>query len=132
MSEHAEIYEHSMVGCSDANIVFSKLRGMHRQLGPEERIRGDHHVCAKQCVEALRAVTVAPELPGANTLIKTIRGIGAVAAIGHSDATYEQTLAGISAGARHATRLFNAMRVLHHRDPGVVGAALFNKRARTC
>ena len=75
------------------------------------------------CEEAVRLVTVAPELPNAKTLIRAVRAIGAVAAIGHSDATYEQTLAGIAAGAGHVTHLFNAMRGLHHRDPGVVGGA---------
>lgn len=106
MSEHAEIYEHIMVRRSDANIVFSKLRGLHRQLGPEERIRGDHHICTKQYVEAIRVVTVTPEIPGAYALIKITHGIGAVAAIGHSGATYEQALASISAGARHVTHLY--------------------------
>ena len=81
------------------------------------RLVGDHE-------EAIRIVTVAPELPQAESLIAAIRAIGAVAAIGHSDAPYEQTLAAISDGAKHITHLFNAMRGLHHRDPGVVGAAL--------
>ena len=78
---------------------------------------------------AIRMVTVAPERLGAKALIQAIRAIGAVAAIGHSDATYEQALDAISAGARHVTHLFNAMRGLHHRDPGVVGAALASETA---
>ncbi|MGB6340490.1 MAG: N-acetylglucosamine-6-phosphate deacetylase, partial [Candidatus Aminicenantaceae bacterium] len=44
--------------------------------------------------------------------------------IGHSGATYEQTLEGIKAGISHATHFFNAMPEFHHRDPGVVGAVL--------
>ena len=44
--------------------------------------------------------------------------------MGHSDATYEQAVAAIAAGANHATHLFNAMPPLHHRRPGLVGAAL--------
>jgi N-acetylglucosamine-6-phosphate deacetylase len=52
------------------------------------------------------------------------RGVGVVAALGHSDATYEQAMSGFAAGATLATHLFNGMGPLHHRDPGLVGAAL--------
>jgi N-acetylglucosamine-6-phosphate deacetylase len=72
----------------------------------------------------VRMVTLAPELPGGIDLIGQVIGAGAVAAVGHSDATYEQALAATTAGARVATHLFNAMRGLHHREPGVAGAAL--------
>jgi N-acetylglucosamine-6-phosphate deacetylase len=74
--------------------------------------------------ETLKMVTIAPELDGALPLIRTLSGAGVIVAMGHSDATYEQARAGISAGAGHATHLFNAMRPLHHRGPGLVGAAL--------
>ena len=74
--------------------------------------------------DSLRMVTIAPELPGALPLIETLARAGVIAAMGHSDATYEQALEGIRAGASHATHLFNAMPPLHHRDPGLVGAAL--------
>jgi N-acetylglucosamine-6-phosphate deacetylase len=57
-------------------------------------------------------------------LISDVLGSGAVAAIGHSDATYEQACAAIEAGATVATHLFNGMRPLHHREPGIIGAAL--------
>jgi N-acetylglucosamine-6-phosphate deacetylase len=69
-------------------------------------------------------VTLAPELPGALALIETLSKAGVIAAMGHSDATYEQALEGIRAGANHATHLFNAMPPMLHRDPGLVGAAL--------
>lgn len=71
-----------------------------------------------------RLVTMAPELPGALEAIRWLTERGVVVSLGHTDATYEQASAGIAAGARHATHLFNAMRGLHHREPGVVGAAL--------
>jgi N-acetylglucosamine-6-phosphate deacetylase len=74
--------------------------------------------------DSLRMVTIAPELPGALPLIETLAKAGVIAAMGHSDATYEQALEGIRAGASHATHLFNAMPPLHHRNPGLVGAAL--------
>lgn len=72
----------------------------------------------------LRVATVAPELEGALQLIKAVVDGGAVAALGHSDATYEQAAHGIRAGATLATHLFNGMRPLHHREPGIIGACL--------
>jgi N-acetylglucosamine-6-phosphate deacetylase len=72
----------------------------------------------------IRMVTVAPELPGALKIIEQTVTSGAVAAIGHTDATYAEAVAGIEAGARVATHLFNGMRPLHHRDPGPVAALL--------
>ncbi len=73
---------------------------------------------------ALRSVTIAPELPGALELVSDVVKAGAVAAIGHTDATYDQARAAIDAGATLATHLFNGMRPVHHREPGVVWAAL--------
>ncbi len=74
----------------------------------------------------VRMVTVAPELPGALDLIRLLTGRGVVAAVGHTDATYEQTLAAVQAGATVATHLFNGMRTPHHRTPGPVFALLGN------
>ena len=73
---------------------------------------------------ALTMVTLAPEVPGAVAAIETLTRAGVVVAIGHTRATYAQTRAAIDAGARVATHLFNAMPLLHHRDPGPVGAML--------
>lgn len=70
------------------------------------------------------AVTIAPELPGALAAIRTLQAQGVVVAVGHTDATYEQTLAAIDAGATLATHLGNAMRPIHHRDPGPMVALL--------
>jgi N-acetylglucosamine-6-phosphate deacetylase len=72
----------------------------------------------------LRMVTLAPELDGAVELIAPLRRLGVIVAMGHSDAGYEEAAAAIRAGANHATHLFNAMPSLHHRAPGLVGAAL--------
>ena len=69
---------------------------------------------------AVRMVTIAPELPGALEAISFLRDNGVLAAIGHTDATYEQTLAGVDAGAAVGTHLFNGMRPAHHREPGPV------------
>jgi N-acetylglucosamine-6-phosphate deacetylase len=72
----------------------------------------------------LRTITVAPELPGALDVIDAAVTAGVVAALGHSDATYDEGRAGFAAGASLATHLFNGMRPLHHREPGLVGATL--------
>ena len=72
----------------------------------------------------LKMMTLAPELPGTPELIAALRRADAVASIGHTDADYEQAEAAVTAGARSVTHLFNAMGPLHHREPGVVGAAL--------
>ncbi len=72
----------------------------------------------------VRVVTLAPELDGALDIIRYLCARGLVTAVGHTDATFEQAAAAFHAGARLATHLFNAMRPLHHREPGIVGAAL--------
>jgi N-acetylglucosamine-6-phosphate deacetylase len=69
-------------------------------------------------------VTVAPEIPGGIDLIKYLSKKNIISAIGHTNATYEQAIAGIKAGAKSTTHLFNAMSALSHRDPGAVGAIL--------
>ncbi|WP_307789126.1 N-acetylglucosamine-6-phosphate deacetylase [Glycomyces salinus] len=77
---------------------------------------------------AVKMVTIAPELPGAVEAIEFLDGRGVVASIGHTDASYEQTAAGIDAGARSATHLFNAMRAFDHRDPGPIPALIADER----
>jgi N-acetylglucosamine-6-phosphate deacetylase len=72
----------------------------------------------------LRLMTLAPELPGALELIAILVADGVVASLGHSEASFAQARAAVSAGARSATHLFNAMPPLHHREPGLLGAVL--------
>ncbi|MFH0069003.1 N-acetylglucosamine-6-phosphate deacetylase [Peribacillus sp. NPDC056705] len=71
----------------------------------------------------IKLVTLAPEQPNGLDLAAHLRGTGVVASIGHSDATYDQIDEAIQAGATHVTHLYNGMRGLHHREPGVLGAA---------
>lgn len=73
---------------------------------------------------AIRMVTIAPELPGALEAVRCLVEHGVVAALGHTDATYEQTVAGVAAGATVGTHVFNGMRPPHHREPGPVVALL--------
>jgi N-acetylglucosamine-6-phosphate deacetylase len=70
----------------------------------------------------LSLITLAPELPGALAMIRQLVAAGVTVSIGHTDATYEQSLDAIQAGATHATHCCNAMRPLHQRDPGPMGA----------
>jgi N-acetylglucosamine-6-phosphate deacetylase len=79
----------------------------------------------------LRAITIAPELPGATELIKAAVQAGVTAAVGHTDATAEVTAAAVDAGATHGTHLFNGMRPLHHREPGAAGT-LLDREEVTC
>ncbi len=76
----------------------------------------------------IRLVTLAPEQPGAISLINHLIQRGVIAAIGHTDADFSTTELAINAGAHHATHLFNAMRGFHHRDPGCLGALLLDSR----
>jgi N-acetylglucosamine-6-phosphate deacetylase len=75
-----------------------------------------------------RLVTLAPELPGALPVIEALAGRGVVVSAGHSLATFDEAAAGFAAGARYATHLFNAMPTLHHREPGLIAAALADPR----
>jgi N-acetylglucosamine-6-phosphate deacetylase len=72
----------------------------------------------------IKLVTLAPELSGGLEMIRYLKANGIVASIGHTDAEYEDVVEAIHAGANHVTHLFNQMRGLHHREPGVAGAAL--------
>jgi N-acetylglucosamine-6-phosphate deacetylase len=73
---------------------------------------------------AVRMMTLAPELPGALDAVRLLVAHGVTAAVGHTDATYEQTLQAVAAGATVGTHLFNGMRPPHHREPGPVFALL--------
>ncbi|MEW9671165.1 N-acetylglucosamine-6-phosphate deacetylase [Ammoniphilus sp. 3BR4] len=79
----------------------------------------------------IRLVTLAPEREGGLELAAHLKETGVVASIGHSDATYEEAVEAVKAGVCHATHLFNGMRGLHHREPGVVGAVLLHKEITT-
>lgn len=77
--------------------------------------------------DIVRIVTIAPELKGARKLIRAMTDRGIIASMGHSDATYAEAEAGYKAGAKGVTHIFNAMRGIHHREPGIAGFGLLNK-----
>ncbi|HVN95237.1 MAG TPA: hypothetical protein VMT62_02310 [Syntrophorhabdaceae bacterium] len=76
--------------------------------------------------DIVKIITVAPELKGATGLIKTITDTSVIVSMGHSDATYGEAEAGFNAGAKGITHIFNAMRPVHHREPGIAGFGLTN------
>jgi N-acetylglucosamine-6-phosphate deacetylase len=76
----------------------------------------------------IKVMTIAPELDGARAVIAEASRRGVCVSMGHSDADVKAAQAGVSAGARHATHTFNAMRPLDHRDPGILGEVLMDGR----
>lgn len=80
--------------------------------------------------DTIKLVTLAPERPGGIELIRYLKENGIIASLGHTDATYEEVLEAIEAGSNHVTHLFNQMRGLHHREPGVVGATFLHKELK--
>jgi N-acetylglucosamine-6-phosphate deacetylase len=77
---------------------------------------------------SVRLVTLAPELDDATDAVQLLTARGVAVSLGHSAATLEQVRACVDAGARMVTHLYNGMPPLHHREPGVVGAALDDER----
>lgn len=77
----------------------------------------------------LRAVALAPEKPGALAAIRHLKKRGIKVMLGHSAAGYDETVAAFDAGADGLVHCFNGMTGLHHRNPGMVGAGLTDKRA---
>ncbi|KAH8666403.1 N-acetylglucosamine-6-phosphate deacetylase [Xylariales sp. PMI_506] len=69
----------------------------------------------------IKMITAAPELGNMTKLIPELTSRGIIYSIGHSEATYEEASAAVGAGATMITHLFNAMRPLHHRNPGIFG-----------
>jgi N-acetylglucosamine-6-phosphate deacetylase len=77
--------------------------------------------------DVVKIITMAPELNGAQGLIRKISDMGIVVSMGHSDATYTEAEEGFHAGAKGITHIFNAMRGFHHRDPGIAGFGMINQ-----
>jgi N-acetylglucosamine-6-phosphate deacetylase len=78
----------------------------------------------------LRLLALAPELPGASAMIRRLVNTGVTVSMGHTNATYEQSLEAIKLGVTHATHCFNAMRPLLHRAPGPIAAIAQSEQVR--
>jgi len=74
----------------------------------------------------LRMMTMAPELPGALDLLGPLADAGGIGSLGHTEAAFDEAKTGFKKGIRHVTHLYNAMRGLHHREPGALGAVLMD------
>jgi N-acetylglucosamine-6-phosphate deacetylase len=123
---------------NDSGRLVAEILGIHLEgpfISPARRGVHPPSAIARPSVEILgkfskaadgfvKILTLAPELPGAMELIESAVAAGAVAAMGHTDADYEQARAAIRAGARHAVHTYNAMRPFSHRDPGILGAIM--------
>lgn len=107
--------------------ISKEKRGVH----PPEHIKDASLELFDRMWQAARGhvkvMTVAPEIPGAEDLIREATRRGVCISLGHSNATLDQARKGIAAGGRHATHTFNAMRALDHREPGIIGAVLTNE-----
>ncbi len=108
--------------------ISRRQRGAH----PEKFIQESSVELLQRMLAAARGeariLTLAAEIEGVEALLRLAGEQGVVVALGHSDATYDETMRAIDLGARHAVHLFNAFRAFHHREPGIVGAILTDAR----
>jgi N-acetylglucosamine-6-phosphate deacetylase len=116
------------VGLLGAHLESNFLAPKYKGAQPPEHLRAPDDDALLEVIErhrgTIKIVTLAPELPGALALIRQLVAWGIQPSVGHTDATYDQVKAAQEAGATRVTHLCNAQRGLHHREPGVVGAAL--------
>lgn len=100
-----------------------KRKGMQNERYLRHPDIGEMEIIIENAGSLLRMVTLAPELPGGLEMISYLKERGIIAALAHSDATYEEAKLAFQCGANHITHCFNAMRPIHHRDPGMIIAA---------
>jgi len=141
VSSAASLYPAIIAACSDAaGGPGARLLGLHIEgpfISPERP--GAHRRELIEAAEpelfetllaasAVRMMTLAPERLGGLERIRRLRDRGIVASLGHTNATFEEFVAGIDAGATMATHLLNAMSPFSHRAPASIGAALVDDR----
>lgn len=142
--DHAQIVQRlealaPVVGCEPgaARVLGFHLEGPYINPGrkgafPEAWLRAPNADEYWELVAAagkqVRQVTLAPELPGGDALIEAVVASGAVAAMGHTDASYDEAVRAFEHGVTHVTHCFNAMRPFAHRDPGCLAAILSDDR----
>ncbi len=105
--------------------------GIHNPAALREPDSGELEEYCRAGGGRLKMITLAPELPGAQEMIRLAGRKNMVAALGHSMAGFEQAQQAVEAGANYATHLFNAMGALHHRNPGLAAYALLDQNVWT-
>jgi len=102
-------------------------RGAH----PLKYIKAPNLPDLKKIIDAaqgkLKMMTIAPELPGAMDLVSSLKQNGVIPAMGHTTATYEDTVSALDGGINYICHIFNAMPPFHHRSPGPIPAILIKK-----
>lgn len=125
--------------CRERDPQGARVLGVHLEgpyinpgkLGAQPDFAKDASLTEVRALDALapiKLITLAPEVPGMLELIPQLIAAGFRVQIGHTAGTYEDGVAALQQGARGFTHLFNAMSGLHHREPGMVGAALAHAR----
>ena len=111
----------SILGCHlEGPFISDEYKGAQ----DERYIRRPDFRSIEEFSDVMKIITIAPEEEGSDEFIESCVRHGIVVSIGHTKANYEQAMRAIQKGASHITHTFNAMTPLHHRNPGVVGAAM--------
>lgn len=112
-----------------AHLESSFISRERRGAQPPDHIRPVNMKEVEELIkEGIRMITIAPEVEGALEAIRRFREAGVVVSLGHSNATWEESIKGVNAGITKATHTFNAMAPLNHRQPGCVGVVLTDRR----
>lgn len=121
-SKQASFHGAQILGChAEGPFINPKRKGAQ----PESAILSPDASRVLPYQDVIRIMTYAPEMPGAEAFTQQIAAQSNIGlSLGHTDATFEQAKRALQQGAMRITHTFNAMTGLHHRDPGVVGAAL--------
>jgi N-acetylglucosamine-6-phosphate deacetylase len=100
-----------------------KRKGMQNEKHLRHPDKEEMELVLSKAGSLVKMVTLAPELPGGLDLVRMLTERGIVAAVAHTDASYEEAKEAFRAGASHVTHCCNGMRPIHHREPGPVVAA---------
>ncbi|MDR1930503.1 MAG: N-acetylglucosamine-6-phosphate deacetylase [Treponema sp.] len=113
---------------SEGNFFSMEKRGAHNPKYLREPRKEDIDRLLEAGGASIKILALAPELPGAFDAISRLKTAGVVLSAAHSDASLEETREALNRGVTQATHTFNGMRSLHHQEPGVTGALLFDDR----
>jgi N-acetylglucosamine-6-phosphate deacetylase len=114
---------------SESNLFSMEKRGAHDPAYLKSSVsKADAEALIAAAGSSLKITALSPELPGAPEAITLLKDRGIVVSAAHSNASYDEALAGIDAGITLSTHTFNGMRSLHHQEPGILGAVLNDDR----